>query len=50
MATAMNGEHLRTYLNDPLAGAGAEIQLAKDCLAHGPAGPIGRELSVIFNG
>ena len=36
----MSDEHLRTYLNDHLAGAEAGLQLARDCLAHNPTGPL----------
>ena len=36
----MNDAFLRVYLNDHLAGAEAGLQLAKDCLAHNPSGPL----------
>lgn len=36
----MSDEFLITYLNDHLAGAEAGVQLAKDCLAHNPTGPL----------
>lgn len=36
----MNDRLLRTYLNDHLAGAEAGLQLAEDCLAHNPTGPL----------
>lgn len=41
----MNDDHLRVYLNDHLAGAKAGLQLAKDCLAHNPTGPLGAFLA-----
>lgn len=36
----MRDKLLKTYLNDHLAGAEAGIQLAEDCLAHNPEGPL----------
>lgn len=39
--SAMKDELLKTYLNDHLAGAEAGIQLAEDCLARNPEGPLG---------
>ena len=36
----MSDKFLKTYLDDHLAGAEAGLQLAKDCLAHNPTGPL----------
>jgi hypothetical protein len=36
----MRNEHLKTYLNDHLAGAKMGLQLVRDCQAHNPEEPL----------
>lgn len=45
----MNDDSLRVYLNDHLAGAEAGLQLARDCLAHNPTGPLSFFLSELVS-